>query len=137
MRRVRGQAVAVTRITNTGHRAGVAVPQLYLHKPARKHLRQPVRQLVGYAAVPVPAGRTALVRIPLVDRSFATWTHGGWRILSGCYRLDLGRSSRQLVDTARVARGAACPRATLRLGTTGRFFRPLALPARSRMLPRR
>jgi beta-glucosidase len=137
VKRVRGHVVAVTRVTNTGHRAGVSVPQLYLHKPARQHLRQPVRQLVGYAAVRVPAGRTALVRVPLVDRSFATWTHGRWRILSGCYRLDLGRSSRQLVDTARVARGSACPGAMLRLGTTGRFFRPLPLPARSRLLPRR
>lgn len=125
------RVLAAMTVTNTGHRAGYAVPQLYLGKPARRGLPQPVRQLVGYASVRVPAGRTVRVTFPLDDRSFASW-RGGWRIVPGCYTLRAGASSRSLPAHAVVGRGRRC--GGLTLGTTGRFFLPQPPPSRSRLL---
>ncbi|MGZ6764447.1 MAG: beta-glucosidase [Nocardioides sp.] len=123
-------AVASLTVTNTGRRAGVAVPQLYLGKPATAALPQPVRQLVGYTSVRVPAGRTVRVDLPLNDRSFATWGAHGWRVLPGCYRLSAGSSSRHLTSGATVARGATCAGSALSLGTRARLFLPLPPVAR-------
>jgi beta-glucosidase len=133
-------AVATMQITNTGRRAGIAVPQLYVSKPATAALSQPVRQLVGYRSVPVPAGRTVQVSFPLNDRSFASWdvasgAAGGWRVLPGCYRLAAGSSSRSLPSRATVARGAACTGAAARLGTTGDVRLPLPALASVRHVP--
>ncbi len=128
-------AVATATVTNTGTRAGIAVPQLYVGKPAARGLPQPVRQLVGYTSVRVPAGRTVRVSFPLDDRSFATWGSGGWRILPGCYRLAAGPSSRRLPARAVVARGTSCRGAHLRLGTRGRFFQPLPPAPSMRRVP--
>ena len=47
-------------IGNTGTRAGTAVPQVYLSDPVASVTR-PVRRLVGFARVAVPAGATAAV----------------------------------------------------------------------------
>ena len=118
-------------VTNTGGRAGYAVPQLYLSKPASTGLPQPVRQLVGYTSVRVPVGRTARVTFPLNDRSFASWRNG-WTISRGCYRLAAGPSSRSLPSHAAVGRGAAC--GSIRLGTAGHFFLPQPPAARSVLL---
>lgn len=131
-------ATATMTVTNTGDRAGIAVPQLYLGKPSTKSLPQPVRQLVGYRSVRVPAGRTVRVSFPLDDRSFASWGAHGWRIVPGCYRLSAGSSSRALPARATVGRGVFCRGAALNLGATrGHFFRPLPPEARSVLLPRR
>ncbi len=118
-------ATATIEVTNTGRRSGLAVPELYISKPATATLPQPVRQLVGYASVLVPAGRTVKVSFPLNDRSFATWESTGWVVLPGCYRLSAGPSSRTLPSGATVARGAACAGAGAKLGTAGNFFLPL------------
>jgi len=123
-------ARAVLTVRNTGHRAGIAVPQLYLSKPSTSALEQPVRQLVGYTSVRIPAGGTARMSFPLNDRSFASWASDGWKVLPGCYRLAAGSSSRALPASATIARGAACSRADLRLDTRGRFFLPQPAPAR-------
>jgi beta-glucosidase len=126
------RVLATMTVTNTGHRAGYAVPQLYLGKPASTGLPQPVRQLVGYTSVRVPAGRTVRVSFSLNDRSFASWRNG-WTIPPGCYRLAAGSSSRSLPAHAVVGRGASCGR--VRLGTAGRFFLPQPPSARSVLLP--
>lgn len=101
-------ATATLTVTNTGARAGIAVPQLYLGKPATAALPQSVRQLAGYTSVRIPAGRSVRVTFPLDDRSFATWGAHGWTVLPGCYRLRAGSSSRHLTTGATVARGAGC-----------------------------
>ncbi len=118
-------ATATIEVANTGSRDGIAVPELYVSKPATSALPQPVRQLVGYASVTVPAGRTARVTFPLNDRSFATWTSTGWQILPGCYQLGAGASSRDLASSATIGRGAACPGAGALLSTGGNFWLPL------------
>ncbi|MCU1599768.1 MAG: hypothetical protein JWO22_477, partial [Frankiales bacterium] len=122
-------AVASMTVTNAGKRAGVAVPQLYISKPATAALPQPVRQLVGYASVTVPAGKAVRVSFPLNDRSFASWSGGAWRITPGCYRLAVGTSSRGLTSGTTVARGVGCASAQARLGTAGDFRLPLPTAA--------
>jgi beta-glucosidase len=118
-------ATATITVTNVGRRSGLAVPELYIGKPGTAALAQPVRQLVGFDSVTVPAGRTVKVSFPLNDRSFATWGDTGWVILPGCYRLWAGPSSRTLPGRAIVGRGATCAGAGAQLSTTGSFDLPL------------
>lgn len=126
-------AVATLRVTNTGRRAGVAVPQLYVSKPRRPGLTQVRRQLVGYASTSIPAGRSVLVSFPLNERTFASWvgSRAGWRTVAGCYRLAAGSSSRVLPRHADVARGRSCGPGAVRL--TGRGSTDLPLPPPSRV----
>jgi hypothetical protein len=65
--------------------SGIAVPELYIGKPSTAALPQPVRRLVGYESVAIPAGRTVQVSFPLDDRSFATWGSTGWVVPPGCW----------------------------------------------------
>lgn len=128
-------AVATIDVTNTGRRAGIAVPELYIRKPATSALAQPLRQLVGYDSVEIPPGRTVAVTFPLNDRSFATWDNNGWRIIPGCYKLYAGASSRSLPSHVAMARGAHCAGAAASLSTRGSFGLPLPARATSKLLP--
>jgi beta-glucosidase len=96
---VRGATVGTAEVTvrNTGPRDGREVVQLYAQAPADGPVR-PVRWLVGFAVVDVPAGAEAIVRIPLPHRAFEVWDVEGaeWRLPAGSYRLRAGRSSRHL-----------------------------------------
>jgi beta-glucosidase len=125
-------AYATVDITNTGTRTGTAVPQLYISKPATPALPQPVRQLVGYAKVNLPPGRTRRVTFPLNDRSFASWSDG-WTVVPGCYRFAAGASSRDLPTTASLGREELC--GGLQLPTSGSFTLPLPPHATSVLLP--
>jgi beta-glucosidase len=127
-------ARATVEVTNTGARSGFATPELYISKPATGALPQPVRQLVGYASVAVPAGRTARVSFPLNDRSFATWASDGWQVVPGCYRLSAGASSRDLPSAATIGRGARCAGQGAQLSTAGDFDLPLPPTASSVLL---
>ena len=129
-------ATATVTITNTGRRQGYAVPELYISKPGTAALPQAVRQLTGYTSVSVPAHRSVRVTFPLNDRSFATWGSGGWQIIPGCYRLTVGTSSRTLLSSGVIARGAPCAGAAAQLGTSGNFWLPLPPVPGTRLLPR-
>jgi beta-glucosidase len=122
-------ATATMQVTNVGARSGIAVPELYISKPATAVLPQAVRQLVGYTSVSVPAGSSVQVSFPLNDRSFGTWTDSGWQILPGCYRLAAGASSRDLPSAAIVGRGTTCAGQSAQLPATGNFDLPLPPPA--------
>ena len=117
-------ATATLDVTNTGARAGFAVPELYISKPATGALPQAPRQLVGYDSVSVPAGRTVRVTFPLNDRAFASWDTNGWTVLPGCYTLAAGSSSRSLPSQAVIARGAGCSHASAQLGTSASVVPP-------------
>ncbi|WP_170286012.1 beta-glucosidase family protein [Nocardioides rubriscoriae] len=132
-------AVATMTVTNTGRRAGVAVPQLYVSKPRTARVDQVRRQLVGYASVDVPRGRTVRVSFPLDERSFASWVgdRAGFRVVRGCYRFAAGSSSRSLPSSATVGRGRSCGAGSLRLsGRTGDVRLPLPGVAITTTLPR-
>ncbi len=110
--RIHGRTVRAT-VTNTGHRTGVAVPQLYVHLPAPSAaVPQPPRQLKGYRSVTLAPGRSARVTFRLGPRAFSYWdtAAGRWRIAPGCYRIYVGPSSRALPLRGAIGeRGARCP----------------------------
>ena len=79
-------------ITNTGRRSASEVAQLYVGAPAAAH--EPPQQLKGYAKVTLRPGASRVVRFTLRDRDFAVWRNGGWTVVPGRYRLEVGSSSR-------------------------------------------
>ncbi|MFC5182201.1 beta-glucosidase family protein [Actinomadura harenae] len=104
-------SVRVT-VTNTGSRKGVTVPQLYLGLPAPNVTTpQPPRQLKGFQKLTLAAGASSTVTFPITDRSVAYWdlpSHG-WKVAPGCYRVQVGDSSRDVALTGAFARaGGVC-----------------------------
>ncbi|WP_435095895.1 beta-glucosidase [Halarchaeum sp. P4] len=87
-----GDTVRVT-VENTAERAGREVVQVYVRPPERDD--RPVRELAGFASVPVPAGASETVAIDLDDHAFETYDEDdGWVTPPGEYTLEVGRSSR-------------------------------------------
>jgi beta-glucosidase len=80
-------------ITNTGHRTGTEVPQLYLGAPD-----EPPAQLKGFTKVQLRPGQTRHVTFHLSPRSFASWdaTSHAWRVAGGTYRVMVGAGSRDI-----------------------------------------
>ncbi|NKZ06215.1 beta-glucosidase family protein [Actinomadura latina] len=95
------KAVQVT-VTNTGQRAGVAVPQLYIGMPSPGvDVPQPPKQLKGYTKVTLAPGQSTTVTFPLSSRSFAYWNEEAkaWKVADGCYKVMVGASSRKIAQT--------------------------------------
>jgi beta-glucosidase len=80
-------------VTNTGHRTGTEVPQLYVGAPD-----EPPAQLKGFTKVRLAPGRTRHVTFRLTARSFASWdtTAHAWRVAGGEYRVMVGAGSRDI-----------------------------------------
>jgi beta-xylosidase len=55
-----GEVIVVATVTNTGDRAGTAVPQLYLSDPVAEVTR-PVRQLIGFSRVALEPGESSQI----------------------------------------------------------------------------
>ena len=73
-----GTVIVTFRVTNNGHMAGAAVPQVYLGPgPAVEGVQQAVRSLRGFDRVPLEAGQTKQVTITLDQRSFQYWSEPG------------------------------------------------------------
>lgn len=81
-------------VTNTGARAGAAVPQVYVRQD-KPSLPRPARELKGFAKVMLKPGETQHVKIPLGLRSFAYYDalHAQWRADAGAYTVIVGNSS--------------------------------------------
>jgi beta-glucosidase len=96
-------------VVNTGHREGVAVPQLYLSLPERRGLPQPPKVLAGFDRLSLSPGESETVTIRLTNRDFAHWVTRAkeWRVSTGCYRVRVGASSRDLPLEGVIARGQA------------------------------
>jgi beta-glucosidase len=106
------------RITNTGHRTGSAVPQLYLALPSSKAVPEPPRELKGYRSVTIRPGRSAQVTFHLNPRSFAYYrvSSNTWRVRPGCFGVRVGSSSGTLPLRATIAHGRAyCGPAAVRI----------------------
>jgi beta-glucosidase len=97
-----GGAVVAATVKNTGSRAGVAVPQLYLGLPSSPA----PAQLKGFRKVVLRPGRSARVAFTLDRRALSSWD-GGWRLATGCAAVMVGSSSRDLPLQGRLAIGAA------------------------------
>jgi beta-glucosidase len=94
-----GETVTVSfTVTNTGRRAGVDVPQVYLTEAGGdRRLR-----LLGFERVELGAGESRKVTITAEPRLLARFDRdsGEWRIAPGVYHLALGRSAGDLVMAA-------------------------------------
>jgi beta-glucosidase len=103
-------ATVSVKVTNTGKRSGLAVPQLYLGLPSPSaDVLQPPRQLKGYVKLTLAPGQSKTVSFPLDDRAFSYWDvgTGAWRVTPGCYGVFAGSSSRNLPLHGTIARGGA------------------------------
>lgn len=101
-----GPDTATARVTvrNTGAVAGAEVVQLYV-APADSPVRRPVRELAAFAKVSLQPGETATVELELSPRAFAYWDTRGsrWRVQPGTYGIELGRSSKEIVQRRELA----------------------------------
>ncbi|UMG93254.1 glycoside hydrolase family 3 C-terminal domain-containing protein [Nocardioides sp. TF02-7] len=61
------------RVANTGDRAGIDVPQVYVGRLPTDAVRTPPRQLAGFDTVLVRPGRSARVRIDVPDQALSYW----------------------------------------------------------------
>ncbi|UUY04407.1 glycoside hydrolase family 3 C-terminal domain-containing protein [Svornostia abyssi] len=81
---------------NTGERRGAAVPQLYVGLPPIGGATvQPPWQLRGAEKVWLEPGERREVTLPLTARDLSSWD-GGWKRATGCVRVAVGASSRDL-----------------------------------------
>jgi len=80
-------------VTNTGHRAGSEVAQLYLADPAASG--EPPRQLAGFQRVSLAPGASARVSFVLTPQEMSWWsdTANGWTQTAGTYQVYMGDSS--------------------------------------------
>jgi len=87
VRQDNGTLVAELEVSNTGSRAGHAVPQLYANAPDGSPLR-----LVGFAKVELQPGASRQIRIAIPGERLARYDldTGTWKIAAGPYRLWLG-----------------------------------------------
>ena len=101
-------------VTNTGSRAGDAVPEVYISAPqssmtaAMVHhemaLLRPPKELKGFARLTLRPSETQTVKIPLNTRSFAYYDVTGkhWKADKGDYQVLVGSSSEQVELTGRL-----------------------------------
>ena len=81
-------------VTNTGARAGEEVVQLYVKYPGSP-VPRPIKQLRGFSRVPIAAGATLTVTIPLRWNDLAYWdsTKSSWAVENGNIQILAGGSS--------------------------------------------
>jgi beta-glucosidase len=96
-------------VSNTGARAGAAVPQVYIAGPAASVPRPP-KELKGFTKISLQPGETRRVSVPLDVRSLAYYDVNGrqWRAEAGRYTVLVGSSSADvtLTGTLTLARAA-------------------------------
>lgn len=97
-----GVVHASVEITNTGHRRGADVVQLYVAHPAGS--AEPPKQLKGFEKVVLEPGQTRRVAFDIPARELATWDARAhdWKMPAGEYRVMLGDSSDRLPEQAVV-----------------------------------
>ena len=84
---VQGNTVTVT-VTNTGHRPGAEVVQLYVAAPGQG-LHRPLRELKDFRKVYLQPGESKRLSFHLTQRSFALW-QDGWKVPGGTYTVQIG-----------------------------------------------
>jgi beta-glucosidase len=87
-----------TSVTNTGSRAGDAVPQLYISMPASMGANTPIKVLRGFAKVALEVGENNTVGFILQRRDLSFWdvVTQSWVLPSGEFTARVGFSSRDL-----------------------------------------
>ena len=100
--KVTADSVSLT-VTNTGARDGAEIVQVYIAKPGAEIFR-PAQELKAFARVPLAAGESRTVTLPLDDKAFRYWNTStdGWEIEGGRYEVRVGASSVDIRLTADV-----------------------------------
>jgi beta-glucosidase len=93
-------AEVTVEVTNTGHRRGSEVVQVYVGPPPGDPAR-PLRHLAGFGRVDLEPGASAVVEIELDRRAFTVWD-GQWTVPPGDYEILVGRSSRDLTTAGTI-----------------------------------
>ena len=98
-------------VTNTGARDGAEIVQVYIAKPGAEIFR-PAQELKAFARVPLAAGESRTVTLPLDDKAFRYWNTRTdcWEVEGGRYEVRVGASSADIRLTADVdIRGTNAP----------------------------
>ena len=98
-------------VTNTGARDGAEIVQVYIAKPGAEIFR-PAQELKAFARVPLTAGESRTVTLPLDDKAFRYWNTRTdcWEVEGGRYEVRVGASSADIRLTANVdIRGTNAP----------------------------
>lgn len=84
-------------IKNTGDRAGVEIPQIYVEMTSDTVYR-PIRELKGFARVELEAGEEKEVVIELDDKAFRFFDvrTNTWEVESGTYRIMVARNANDI-----------------------------------------
>ena len=80
-------------VTNTGHRTGAHVVQVYVSRPDSA-LERPSAWLAAFAKVTLEPGETRRVEIPIPARAFEHWDAEGhsWTVEPGEFVVEVGPS---------------------------------------------
>ena len=108
--KVTADSVTLT-VTNTGARDGAEIVQIYIAKPGAEIFR-PAQELKAFARVPLAAGESRTVTLPLDDKAFRYWNTRTdcWEVEGGRYEVRVGASSADIRLTANVdIRGTNTP----------------------------
>lgn len=90
-------------ITNTGHRAGAHVLQVYVHDQDAP-LDRPDKELKAFTKVHLAPGESTTIALALDSRAFAFWhpAVGRWVVGGGQYQIAVGESSQAINATHTV-----------------------------------
>jgi beta-glucosidase len=90
-------------VTNTGHRAGAEVAEVYVGEP-HASVPRPVKELKGFVKLQLNAGETRRVSIMLDRRAFAYYNikNHDWTVDAGDFNLYVGSSSAQIELTDKI-----------------------------------
>jgi beta-glucosidase len=93
-------------VRNTGSRVGRDVAQVYASR-LDSSVERPVRWLAGFAPVELGPGESAAVDVVIAPRAFEHWDAATrrWTTEPGTFRLDVGRSSRNLPLSTEISLG--------------------------------
>ena len=92
-------------VTNTGHRAGAEVAEVYVGEP-NATVPRPVKELKGFIRVQLNAGETRRVSVTLGRRAFAYYNikNHDWTVDAGDFNVYVGSSSAQIDLIGKIAR---------------------------------
>lgn len=103
---VTGSDTAIVQVTvrNDGNVAGAEVVQVYV-SPAPSSVRRPVRELVAFRKLHLEPGEEQTVEFALGRRAFAFWDapKARWWVQPGTYRIEIARSSADVISTSDAA----------------------------------
>ena len=95
-------------VTNTGNRAGAAVPQLYIGA-SEARVARPAKELKGFSKLMLQPKETQRVTLPLDFRALAYYDvkNKQWQADAGTYAVLVGSSSAEIALTGKLTLAAA------------------------------